>query len=174
MIPFKDEKGKIKGKIGSYTVPLLSEDPKERESQMKKKNALTPKEFYEKCLPAKVVLAEKIKRRGGRVENGARLEYLIVESSDGHKGKQYEKIEDFDYFKLHSNIIKVDYFYYLEVLINPMDEVLNVVYGKHDPAYPYQFAKDFTQQQFDFRYKIREKVMNELKSLFRPKLWFVV
>ena len=174
VIPFKDEKGKIKGKIGSYTVPLLSEDPKERESQMKKKNALTPKEFYEKCLPAQVVLAEKIKRRGGRVENGARLEYLIVESSDGHKGKQYEKIEDFDYFKLHSNIIKVDYFYYLEVLINPMDEVLNVVYGKHDPAYPYQFAKDFTQQQFDFRYKIREKVMNELKSLFRPKLWFVV
>jgi len=174
VIPFKDEKGRIKGKIGTYTVPLLSENPKERESQLKKKNATTAKEFYEKCLPAQVVLAEKIKRRGGRVENGARLEYLIVESSEGHKGKQYEKIEDFDYFKLHSHIIKVDYFYYLEVMINPLDEVLNVVYGKHDPDYPYQFVKNFTQQQFDFRYKVREKVINELKSLFRPKLWFVV
>jgi DNA polymerase elongation subunit (family B) len=173
VIPFKDEKGKIKGKIGTYTVPLLSEDPKERENQLKKKNALTAKEFYEKCLPAQVVLSQKIKRRGGRVENGARLEYLIVESSEGHKGKQYEKIEDFDYFKIHSNIIKVDYFYYLEVLINPLDEVLNVVFGKHDKSYQYQFVKDFTQQQFDFRYKIRNKMMLELKSLFKPKLLFV-
>ena len=173
VVPFKDEKGRIKGKIGTYTVPLLSNDPKEREEQLKKKKALTAKEFYEKCLPAQVVLAEKIKRRGGRVENGARLEYLIVENDGGHKGKQYEKIEDFDYFKQYSKVLKVDFFYYLNVLINPLDEILNVVYGKEDSKYKYKFQKDFTQKQFDFRYKVRNKVLNELKELFKPKLIFI-
>jgi len=174
VIPFTDEKGKVKGKIGNYTVPLLADDPDEREDQLRKKGALTTKEYYEKCLPAQVQLAEKIRRRGGRVEAGARLEYLIINSDNGHKGKQYEKIEDFTYFKSHSNILKVDFFYYLDNLINPLDEVLNVVFGKDEDQnkYKYKFKKGFIESQYIFRYKIREKVMEELRELFSTKLIF--
>jgi DNA polymerase elongation subunit (family B) len=114
-----------------------------------------------------------MKRRGNRVEAGSRVEYLIVEFEGGHKGKQYEKIEDLDYFMNHSDVIKVDFFYYLEVLINPLDEVLNVLYNKDDPDQVYKFKKDFTQEQYNFRYKIREKMMDELRDLFRPKLVFL-
>ena len=172
VIQFKDEKGRVKGKIGSYTVPLLSEDEKERDDQLKKKEALSTKEFYEKCLPAQVQLAEKMRRRGARVEAGSRLEYLIIEHNGGHKGKQYEKIESLDYFMNHKDVLKVDFFYYLENMINPVDEVLNVLYNKDDPTYTYKFKKDFIQEQYNFRYKVREKMMNELRDLFMPKLWF--
>lgn len=171
-VPFTDEKGKLKGKIGSYTVPLLSDNEKERADQLRKKDALTVKEYYEKCLPAQVQLAEKMKRRGGRIEGGARIEYLIIEYDGGHKGKQYEKIEDFEYFKNHSDILKIDFFYYLEVLINPLDEVLNVVYNKPTDEYKYKFKKNFTEEQYNFRYKVRGKLLDELKNLFKPKLVF--
>ena len=170
---FKDEKGKIKGKIGSYIVPLLSQDESERTGQMKKKEAFSVKEFYEKCLPAQVQLAEKMRRRGSRVEAGSRLEYLIIEHNGGHKGKQYEKIESIEYYINHKNILKVDFFYYLENMINPVDEVLNVLYNKEDPSQKYRFKKDFIQEQYNFRYKVREKMMNELRDLFRSRLWFV-
>ena len=173
VIQFKDEKGKIKGRIGSYTVPLLSEDETEKADQLKKKEALTVKEFYEKCLPAQVQLAEKMRRRGARVEAGSRLEYLIIEHNGGHKGKQYEKIESIDYFMDHKTVLKIDFFYYLENMINPVDEVLNVLYNKDDSGQKYKFKKDFIQEQYNFRYKIREKMMNELRDLFRPKLLFM-
>ena len=169
----QNDKGKIVGKIGNYTVPLLPEGEEERSEQIKKKDALTVKEYYEKCLPAQVQLAEKMKRRGSRVEAGSRIEYLIAEFEGGHKGKQYEKIEDLEYFMNHSNVLKIDFFYYLEVLINPLDEVLNVLYNKDDSNYKYRFIKDFTQEQYNFRYKIREKMLNELRDLFRPKLVFL-
>lgn len=173
VIPFKDEKGRIKGRIGNYTVPLLSEDEKEREDQIRKKGALTAKEYYEKCLPAQAQLAEKIRRRGGRVENGSRIQYVIIEYNDGHKGKQYEKIESLDYYNAHNDILKIDFMYYLEALINPLDQVLNVMYDVEDSNELYKFKKDFVDQQFNFRYKIRGKLLEELKSLFKPRLVFI-
>lgn len=169
----KNDKGKIVGKVGNYTVPLLSDDEQKRSDQLRKKDAITVKEYYEKCLPAQAQLAEKMKRRGNRVEAGSRVEYLITEFEGGHKGKQYDKIEDLNYFMNHSDVLKIDFFYYLEVLINPLDEVLNVLYNKDDPDQKYKFKKDFTQEQYNFRYKIREKMMNELRDLFRPKIIFL-
>ena len=113
-----------------------------------------------------------MRRRGARVETGSRLEYLIIQYEGGHKGKQYQKIESLDYYMNHSDILKIDFFYYLEVLINPLDEVLNVLYDKDDEKYKYKFKKDFTNEQYNFRYKVREKMMNELRDLFLPRLVF--
>ena len=171
--PFTDEKGRVKGKLGNYTVPLLSEDPKEREEQLKKKEALTAKEFYEKCLPAQVQLAEKMRRRGGRVENGSRIEYVIVAHNNGTKAKQYEKIESLEYFQNHANILKIDFMYYLEALINPVDQILDVVYGNEDNRYRYKFKLGFIDEQFNFRCKVRAKVIEEIKSLNKPRLVFI-
>lgn len=171
---YVDEKGKNKIKIGDYIAPVLPKDKKEFEKQLKLKDASTIKEYYERCLPAQVQLAEKMKRRGQIVQSGSRIEYLITDI-DNHTGKQYEKIESIDYFKNHSNILTIDFFYYIKISINSIDEILNIAFSKEDPVikYRYKFKKDFILEQYNFRYKIRRKVIEEIKNLFNPSVKFL-
>lgn len=168
VIPFQNEKGQIKGKLGNYTVPLLSTEKKERERQFKLKDCDTEEEYYIRCLPAQVQLAERMRKRGQRVSEGSRLGYVIT-MNIGHTAKQYYKIESSDYFSKHGDVLKLDYFYYLKLLSNSMDQVLNVLY-KDDKKGLYQL--NFTLNQYKYRYKIREKFLTEIKELFQPKLKF--
>jgi len=161
--PFTNEKGVRKAKIGDYTVKLLSSDPTERKEQLKLKGAETEEEYYLLSLPAQVQLAERMQRRGQRVDAGTRLEYLITDP-DRHTAKQYEKVECADYYSKHSTILELDYFYYLKALVNPLDQVLSV-------AYP--GIVDFVLEQYKFRYKVRRNLLNELTEMFTPKLKFV-
>lgn len=159
----KNEKGVECMMMGDYKVPKLPIDSEERKEQLDKKGATTDQEYYEKCLPAQVQLALKMRRRGYPVQSGTRLEYLISDINN-HNDKQYEKIEDFDYFKKFSGILTVDFFYYLKIAINSIDEILNIAFG----------AKlDFMKEQYNFRYKVRRKVINEIKSLSTPKIMFI-
>ena len=67
------------------------------------------------------------------------------------------------HIKLHSNsVVKIDFIYYLEALINPLDQILNVVYGNDDNRY--KFTDDFIDKQLDFGYKIRTKVIEEITN----------
>ena len=163
---FVNEKGIKKAKVGDYTVPILSNDKEEREEQLAKKGANDDEEYYLLCLPAQVQLAERMRRRGQRVDAGTRLEYIICDP-DNHTAKQYEKIESADYLAKHQEYVKIDYMYYLKALINPMDQVLDVAFGK-DKGY----TKGFIDIQYKYRLKIRGKLMKELKELFRPNLDF--
>ena len=65
--------------------------------------------------------------------------------------------------------------YYLEALINPIDQILDVVYGNEDEQkkYKYKFKLGFIDAQFNFRYKIRAKVIEEIKTLNKPRLVFI-
>lgn len=159
----KDEKGVEHMMMGDYKVPKLPTDLNERAEQLEKKSATTDNEYYEKCLPAQVQLAIKMRRRGHPVQSGTRLEYLITDINN-HNDKQYEKIEDFDYFKKFSDILTVDFFYYLKISINSIDEILNIAFGTE---------LDFIKEQYNFRYKVRRKVLNDIKSLSTPKIQFV-
>lgn len=159
---FVNEKNIKKAKIGDYTVPFLSKDKEEREEQLKKKNANNESEFYLLCLPAQVQLAERMRSRGQRVDAGSRLEYVVT-NPELHLAKQYEKVESYEYFQKHSDVIKIDHFYYLKALTNPLDQMLDVAF----PLY-----KDFVLNQYNFRWKIRHKLLTELKDLFKPKLVF--
>jgi DNA polymerase elongation subunit (family B) len=173
-VPHIDASGKIvpnKIKIGDYTIPKLPTDPKLREEQLKKKNATTEREYYEKCLPAQVQLAEKMKNRGQPVQVGSRLEFLVTDI-DNHQGKQYDKLESIEYFVQHSQSLKVDFFYYIKIAINSIDEILNIAFDKDDEKYKYRFKKDFILEQYNFRYKVRRKVLEELTNLFRTKISF--
>lgn len=169
-IPYIDEKGKEKIKIGSYKVDKLPKDAKERESQLEKKGAKTEKEYYSKSLPAQVQLAEKMRRRGQRVDVGSRIEYVITDI-DNHKEKQYEKIEHIDYYKSHSDVLSIDFFYYMENAINPIDQLLDVAFADSS-NYKYKFKAGFMESQYNFRYKIRKKVLDQIKELNKPKLVF--
>lgn len=159
-INFINEKGIEKTKIGNYTVPLLKNND-ERSEQIRKKNAVDEQDYYLKSLPGVVQLAEKMKRRGMRCDAGTRLEYVIIESENNLKDKQSEKVESVDYFANHSDILKIDYLYYLKLLTNPMDQVLVTCFK----------TKDFVLQQYKFRL-LRLKVLEQLKKLFNPSLDF--
>jgi DNA polymerase elongation subunit (family B) len=165
-VEFFNEKGQKKGKVGNYTVPLLLKDKEEREKQLLKKEAKNDKDFYLLCLPSQVQLAERMKKRGQRVDAGTRLEYIVTNRSE-HTAKQYEKIEHVDYVEKHKDLIKVDYLYYLKALANPLDQVLNVAF-QHNK----QFKSDLVLDQYKYRWKIRGKLLKEVKNLFKPKLTF--
>jgi DNA polymerase elongation subunit (family B) len=163
---FVNEKGIKKAKVGDYTVPILSNDKKEREEQIAKKGADSVDEYYLLCLPAQVQLAERMRMRGQRVDPGTRLEYVICDPNN-HTGKQYEKIESAEYLAKYKQYIDIDYMYYLKALINPLDQVLDVAYGNET-----DYKKGFIDIQYKQRWKIRHKWMEELKNLFRPNLIF--
>ncbi len=155
---FQNEKNQRKGRIGAYIVEPLPTDEHKRQKKMKLKEAKTEKEYYEKCLPAQVQLSLKIKRRGGRVGTGSRIKYVITEMNGAAmRGKQYDKIEEYDYFVKLRDVLKIDLFYYLHSTIKPFDQVLNV-WNKQN--------NDFMQRHYKFRFKCREAVINELKNLY--------
>ena len=163
---FIDEKGVKKAKVGDYTVPILSTDKDVREQQLHKKGATSIKEYYSLCLPAQVQLAEKMRRRGQRVDAGSRLEYIVSDPYN-HTAKQYEKVESADYLAKHSDLVKIDFLYYLKALVNPMDQVLDVAFQNEK-----RYKKGFTMRQYKFRWKVRSKLHKELINLFRPELKF--
>ena len=119
---------------------------------------LTFKEYVKVSLPAQIQLAERMRERGSMVSAGERLGYVITQNGD----KLSEKMEDTDYFKEHSESLRIDYLYYIKLMINPFDEVLLTVYGEKDI-----FKKFYkTREQF-------KKVMVQLENLIRPKLLFI-
>jgi DNA polymerase elongation subunit (family B) len=160
-VPFINEKGQQKAKVGDYTVPLLSTNPEDRDEQILKKGASNAQEYFLLCLPAQVQLAERMRRRGQRVETGSRLEYVITDNG-GHSAKQYVKVECAEYFTAHSDVLKLDFMYYLKLLSNPMDQVLYVAFKE----------KNFVLDQYKYRLKERNKVLDDICGLVKPKLCF--
>lgn len=115
----------------------------------------------QKALPAPVQLAERMRRRGQRVDAGSRLEYVVT-STGGLKAKQYEKLEHPDYFKQHSDVLRLEFVYYLQLLGNSLDQLLEVAYKQ----------KKFSQGQAKLRIK-KEAVCQQIKNVAGACLQFV-
>jgi len=116
------------------------------------------KEYVKLSLPAQIQLAERMRSRGSCVSAGERLGYVITQNGD----KLGDKMEDTEYFREHASSLKLDYLYYMKLMINPFDEVLTTVYGEKD-----LFKKFYkTREQY-------KKVMDQLTTLFSPKIRFV-
>ena len=185
----KDKPGKAL--VGDYTVPVFLKSLKyvAWEDQIKKKKELADrlqdyksdprseddkekikeeinKDFYLLCLPAQVQLAERMRRRGKRVDPGTRLEYVVT-NPEKHTAKQYEKIESAEYMARHRDIIRIDYMYYLKALVNPLDQVLDVAFKDEK-----KFKAGFTMSQYKFRWKLRDKMLQEVQLLSTPKIVF--
>jgi hypothetical protein len=62
--------------------------------------------------------------------------------------------------------------YYIKLLVNPIDQMLNVAFNKNNSEDEYIFKKDFILQQYDFRNKNRQQVIDQLKNMFKPILHF--
>lgn len=155
-----DDNGKKKWKVGDYKIPPLPADKEEREEQLRKKEAKNVREYCLLSLPAQVQLAEKMRRRGQRVDNGSRLEYVIT-TNGGHTAKQGIKLESFDYFSRHKRALSIDYMYYLKLLSNPMDQLLNVAFNRED-----KYKEDMVLEQYKYRLRVRDKCLRELEGVF--------
>lgn len=90
------------------------------------------KENYKTTNLPHVAVSKKMKERGKYVTAGTRIRYIFIET-DNKKDPQYVKAEDPDYYLENRDSVKIDYMYYLEKqLITPIDEVLQVKFGKAD------------------------------------------
>lgn len=145
---------KTEGRLGDYKVKQLPEDEIERKKIL---NGRTEKEYYVSCCPAQVQLAEKMRKRGIPVDAGSRIEFVVIQKPGATT--LGERIEDYEYFKLRSRILRIDPEYYVHSLINPLDQMLAVgIRNNH-------FVKD----QYDIRMKYL-KVVNQIKKLGRSKI----
>jgi hypothetical protein len=133
-----------------------------KEAKMLLKEADDEDDYYLKCLPAQAQLAYKLTMRGKPVETGTRLEYIVVDI-DNIKAKKYEQIEEYEYFCENSSILRLDIFFYLEKMINPFDEVLNILFKN-------ELGKDFISKQHKFRIRNRKNMIDQLKRCFAPKI----
>lgn len=118
------------------------------------------KMYQLKCLPAQVQLAERMRSRGMIVDAGSRIEYLVT-TMGGLKGKQFEKIEDPEYQQQHSDVIKIDYLYYLKLASTPLDQALNVAYK----------LDNFVDKQYKLRVN-KYKMLRQLEMIFDTKIVF--
>lgn len=116
-----NDKGEPRWKIGSYVLKKLLTDEEKKDMTNHQ-----IKQFYLEQLPAPVQLEVKIQRRGHSKEEGQRLSYIITDI--GRDGKQSEKIESDKYFAKHSDILKIDYSYYLKRLVEPLVQVFEAVF----------------------------------------------
>jgi DNA polymerase elongation subunit (family B) len=151
---FQNEKGIHRGMVGQYNVPFLTDEIRLVEGI----NTFEEEtEWYLDKLPAHIQLLEKIKRRGQMRTEGSRLEYVIVETDD-LKAKQSAKIETLNYYKKNKGIINLDYLYYLQRLINPVDQILEVIFN----------LKDFMKMHYNHRL-LKKKLTIQVNDLFSPK-----
>jgi DNA polymerase elongation subunit (family B) len=149
-ISFRDAKTL---QYGDYVVPRLKETPEEQKKQLSEKNASTPEQFYQSHLPGAVQLALRMRARGQHIESGARLSYVVTRRAN-HKSGVSERMEEIDYFKLHYGKNMIDILHYLHLLINPIEEVLVVMYGSKK-------YKNFIKDIYSYRIKY-DNVVNQL------------
>jgi DNA polymerase elongation subunit (family B) len=116
------------GRMGDYKIrKVLPQNDKEKEKLL---NGKSEKDYYISCCPAQVQLAERMKKRGVPVDAGSRIEYVVTKKPYGDS--LGEKIEDYEYFKRYSSILKIDFKYYVEKqMINPLDQIFKTMgYGE--------------------------------------------
>jgi DNA polymerase elongation subunit (family B) len=114
--------------------------------------------YCDYVLPAHVQLANKMKTRGCPVDVGSRIEFVIV-NNDNPKAKNFMKIEDPYYVQTYPHLLKLDFLYVLHLAINPIDQLLSIVFSKYNVLkthYKYRFQKYI--------------VLKDLEQLFYPKI----
>jgi hypothetical protein len=145
------------GDVADYKIRELSDDPKKRAKRLKDLNC-SVEEYESRCLPAHVQLAEKMRARGIRVDVGSRLEYVVTTNA-GIKAKLFDKLENQEYVKEHNGALNIEYLYYLKLLGNSLDQILNIVY-KRDK---------FSLNQYKLRVK-KQAYCKSIEELFSPEI----
>jgi DNA polymerase elongation subunit (family B) len=117
--------------IVAPAVPPAAAEVRRVNDDLSRQKASTPwaREYLVRALPAHAQLALKMTERGSPVEAGSRIEYLILEHADDPKSRLYDKLEDPVYYSEHRDLLRIDRLYYLRSLVEPLDQLMNVVGG---------------------------------------------
>lgn len=144
--------------IDQYKIKSPDKDPAKRKKQFMNKlldsEKHTDADYLLRSLPAHVQLAERMRRRGMFIEAGSRIEYVVT-TSGGIKGKIWQKIESSEYYKDHSDMIRLDMNYYCKSLVNPGDQAMETMYKR----------KNFFKEQLQIRI-LKQECLDELKLIF--------
>lgn len=115
--------------------------------------------------PVHIHVARKMIGRGQPVEDGARIEYVLLDKGETKYSKSVrvaEKAEDVGYYMEHRDILKIDFLTYLQrQCMIPIDELLEVGLK----------IEGFVEEQFTLRLQ-KKKYVFALNDLFSPKLTF--
>lgn len=148
------------GKVEDYKIRPLPDDEKKRAKRLEDLNC-TEKEYYSmKALPSHIQLAERMKLRGKRVDPGTRLEHVVIDNFD-IDGKLFDKIENWEYFMENSDILRIDFYYYFKLFINPIDQVIETAFD----------LKDFVKKLYKY-HVLKYKMLQQLKSLCNSRVRF--
>lgn len=109
--------------LGCYKIRPLPDEPT---AKMLKLASKTEAEYYSSQLPAVAQLKKRMQRRGLPVTEGSRVEFVIVRYGGA---KQGDNIEAVDYYKEFSRVLQLDSFYYMNLLISPVDQILETCFG---------------------------------------------
>lgn len=140
-------------RLGTYKVRSLSDDPIKKLQQL---NGRNERDFYIASCPAHVRLAERLRTRGHPVDPGTRIEFVVLRRTGAKT--QGDKIEELEYFKERSHILRIDPTYYLESLQKPLDQLFKA--GLGDP-----FMSSLVKHRLDYN-----KIVKQLKRFFTPRL----
>lgn len=110
------------GRMGDYKVGKLPSNQEDRERSL---NGKSEAEYYISRCPAQIQLAERMKLRGVPVSAGSRIEYVVTNKPN--VTKLGSKIEDYEYFQRHSDLLEIDPKYYVNAMINPLDQIFNTM-----------------------------------------------
>ena len=58
-------------------------------------------------------------------------------------------------------------------MVNPFDDIFNILYYNQDTLDKYKFKKNFVLNQYKFILNIKTKLHDELINIFKPKIMFV-
>lgn len=114
-----------------------------------------------RSLPAHIRVAELMASRGEKVEVGQRLEYVVTVRG-GIKAKVTLKAEDVNYYRKYASLLPIDYLYYIHLCVKQLDELLEVSCKE----------EQFVSKQYKLRVH-KHKVLEQLKSYFRPNIIFI-
>lgn len=144
-IKLDDETGKYK--VGNYIVPTPKEGMSEEEIQ----------KYCLGRLPAQVQLEIKMVNKGMEKAEGSRLEFIVTDRP-GMK-KICEKIENYKFFMANRDLMKPDYLYYINSLVDPVEQIFDSIYSTN--RFVAKSLEIFTH---------KDKLNKQLKKIFSPKL----
>jgi hypothetical protein len=115
-------------------------------------------DYVGKRKPAHASLAEKLGKRGIQIPVNTRLEYVLVDVDKKDK-LQEDIIEEYGYFKENNDLLRIDFFYYLEhQVMKPLDEILKVAFK----------IENFVKNHVSLR-STKKSLQKDIRTLFYPK-----
>nr|UOX61000.1 MAG: DNA polymerase [Diabrotica toursvirus 3a] len=122
---YKEENLKITKSVNDYDNCVVKYDEKSGRYRMGNYVIQNP-ELGTSRLPAQVQLEIKMIERGEEKSEGSRIEYIVL-NKPGAK-KQCDKIENFKYYMNNKHEFPIDYSYYAERLLEPIDQIFISIY----------------------------------------------